>query len=322
MKITRKISNLNLKNNRKFKIFLFFLILTSIIWLLIALSKTYTTTALFKIEYENLPINKVLQNTPISEVELAINAPGFTLLRYKIKKHKIILDLKNLKSSKQRNFLLPNFQLTSLNKQMVGETTVKGILKDTIFLDLGRNISKKIAIYPDIDVKFKLGYNFIEDLKITPDSIVIVGPEKQLDSINEISTIPFKFTDVYETIEAELKLVLPENHVNLNFSTKKVSVLGRVDKFTEGIVKIPVQFINEPENVKINPFPKEIEIIYRVGLTHFSKINENSFSVVFDYNQYKNDTLIQYLTPVIQQKSELIQSLKINPTQIEFLIQH
>jgi len=37
--------------------------------------------------------------------------------------------------------------------------------------------------------------------------------------------------------------------------------------------------------------------------------------------EYKNDTLIKYLTPVIKQKSEFIYSLKVNPNQIEFLIQ-
>lgn len=322
MKTAQKISKFKLINNGKFKIFLFFLVLTSIIWLLIALSKNYTTTALFKVEYTGLPIEKVLQNKPISELELAINAPGFTLLRYKVKKHKIAFNLNTLKRSKQRDFLLPNEQLSNLNKQVIGEAKILDVLTDTIFLDLGRNVSKKVAILPKIDVKFKLGYNFIEELIIKPDSVIITGPEKQLDSIQGISTVPIKLTDVYEDIDFQLKLVLPSNDKNLIISTHTVQVLGRVDKFTEGVLKIPVQIINEPENIKINPFPKEIEIIYRVSLTHFNKINQNSVSVMFDYNQYKNDTLIQYLTPVIQQNSEFIQSLKINPTQIEFLIQN
>ena len=322
MKTAQRISNLNLKNNRKFKVFLFFLVLTSIIWMLIALSKNYTSTAVFKVEYENLPLDKLVQNKPVSEVELSINAPGFTLLNYKIRSHKIAFNLNGLINQKETSFLLPNAQLSYLNKQVSNETKVVDVLLDTIFFDLGRNISKKVVVRPKVDVKFKLGYNFIEDLKITPDSIVITGPEKQIDSINEIFTMPLKLTDVYQTIEADLKLALPTKKSNLKTSNTSVRVLGSVDKFTEGIFKIPVRFINEPEGVAINPFPKEIEIIYRVGLSHFSKINKNSVSVVFDYNQYKNDTLIQYLSPVIQQKSEFIHSIKIQPNQIEFLIQN
>lgn len=322
MKAAQKIANLRLKNNRKFRVFLFFLVLTSIIWLLIALSKNYTTTVLFKVAYKSLPIDKVLQNTPVSELEILINAPGFTLLKYNLKKSKITFNLNTLKTDKQKGYLLPNAQLPNLNKQIDSDAKIVEVLVDTIVLDVGRNVSKKVVVLPKIDVKFKLGYNFIDNIKITPDSVQITGPEKQLDSISEISTVPITFTDVYETIETSLKLVMPSNHKDLKLSTNKVSVFGEVDKFTEGILKIPVQIINEPENSKINPFPKEIEIIYRVGLTHFNQINRNSISVVFDYNQYKNDTLIQYLTPIIQQKSEYIHSLKMNPSKIEFLIQN
>ena len=35
--------------------------------------------------------------------------------------------------------------------------------------------------------------------------------------------------------------------------------------------------------------------------------------------QYENDTLIQFLTPIIKQKSDYISSMQINPDQIEFL---
>ena len=322
MNTAQRISNLNLKNNRKFKVFLFFLVLTSIIWMLIALSKNYTSTAVFKVGYENLPKDKLLQNKPVSEVELSINAPGFTLLNYKIRKHKIAFDLNALISRKEISYLLPNSQLSYLNKQLSNETNVVDVLMDTLFFDLGRNISKKVVVRPNIDVDFKFGYNFIDKLKIIPDSIIITGPKKQIDSINEIFTVPLKLSDVYESIDTDLKLAISTDNSKLDLSSNSVRVLGSVDKFTEGILKIPVRFINEPDNTVINPFPKEIEVIYRVGLSHFNKINENSVSVVFDYNQYKNDTLIQYLSPIIQQRSEFIHSIKIQPSQIEFLIQN
>lgn len=322
MKTVKKFSNFDLRKNKKFKVFLFFLVLTSIIWMLIALSKNYTSTAIFNVEYENLPIDKLLQNKPISEVELSISATGFTLLKYKIRAHKISFNLNSLVNNKKASYILPNSQLSYLNKQISGETKVVDILIDTIFFDLGKNISKKIVVRPNIDVKFKLGYNYIEPLKISPDSIVVTGPERQVNAISEISTTPLKLTDVYETIDTNLKLVVPVENSDLNLSSNSVSVFGSVDKFTEGSFKLPVRFINEPDNTSINPFPKEIEVIYRVGLSNFNKINKNSVSVVFDYNQYKNDTLIQYLSPVIQQKSEFIHSLKIQPSKIEFLIQN
>ncbi len=321
MKLPSKTASFSLKNNRKFKVFLYFLLLTSVIWLLIQLSKSYTSSVIFKVEYKNLPVDKLLQSTPISELELAINAPGFSLLKYKAKKHKIFFDLGNISKRGKNYYFLPNAQLSYLNAQLPGEREILSVLKDTVFVELGNNISKSVPVIPNLEVKFKLGYNYIEDVQIIPDSVIITGAEKYVDSISEIFTIPVKLEEVYESVNMELVLDVPFNNDKIKLSTQTVKAIGNVDKFTEGILKIPVTIINEPEGVTINPFPKEIEVIYQVGLSNFNKINENSLSVVFDFNQYRNDTLVRYLTPVIQQKSDYIYSLKVNPSQIEFLIQ-
>jgi hypothetical protein len=321
MKSVVKKSNLTLKNNRKTKVFVFFLILTSIIWLLIELSKTFTSTAVFKIEYKNLSSDKLVQVMPITKVETAIKAPGFSILKRKIKPQKITFNLNNLLKKGTSYYILPNAQLSNLNAQLTGETEIISVLKDTIFIEIGSNSTKKVPVIPEADVQFKLGYNFIEKLKVVPDSIIISGPKKYIDSINSISTTHLKLYDVYKNIATELSLVIPDNTKNVELSVNKVKLSGEIDKFTEGSFKIPVKIINQPEGVEVNPFPKQIEVVFQAGLSNFNKINENSFLVVFDYKQYENDTTTQFLTPVVMQKSKHISSVKINPSHIEFLLQ-
>jgi hypothetical protein len=321
MKTVVKASSISFKDNRKVKVFVFFLVLTSIIWLIIELSKTYTSSTVFNVEYKNLPSDKLLQIKPVSNLDVAIKASGFNLLRYKMKAPKISFNLSNISKKGSYHYILPNSQLSNLNTQLVGETEIISVLKDTIFIEIGKNISKKVPVVPITEIKFKLGYNLIEKLTVIPDSIVITGSEKYIDSIKEISTVQLKLNDVYENIDKELGLIISKKNKNISFSSTKVKLSGMVDKFTEGKFNIPVSIINEPEDVKVNPFPKEIEVIYQASITHFNMINDNSFLVVFDYKQYENDSTTQYLTPIIKQKSEYISSLKINPNQIEFLIQ-
>jgi len=321
MNTSVKASIFSLKENRRTKIFLFFLILTSIIWLLIELSKSYTSITVFEVQYENVPANKLFQNTEVSEVSIVLKAPGFSQFRYKAKEHTIKFNLRNVSKYKGRYYFLPNAQLSYLNNQFSGDIDVLNVLTDTIFVALGNNITKKVPVRPNLDIKFKLGYNFIDEIKSIPDSVLVMGPEKHIDSILEISTIPLEINEAYETISTTLKLVLPVNNDLVKLSVDRVQVVGEVDKFTEGKISIPVVIINNPEGVKISPFPKEIQVIYQVGLSNFNKINEESFSIVYDYNQYKNDSLTRYLTPVILQKSNLIYSVNLIPSQIEFLIQ-
>ncbi len=321
MKTSLKKSDLTLQNNRKTKVFIFFLVLTSIIWLLIELSKTYTSSAEFKIVYKNLPSDKLVQVKPISNVEVAIRAPGFSLLKRKIKSQKISLSLNSLLKKGTSHYILPNTQLSNLNAQLTGETEIIRILKDTIFIEIGKNSTKKVPIIPKIDIQFKLGYNFTEKLKVSPDSIFISGPNKYIDSIDYIATTQLKLYDIYENINEKLNLVIPKNTKNVVLSTNTVKLTAIVDKFTEGSFKIPVTVINQPDGINVNPFPKQIEVIFQAGLSNFNKINENSFLIVFDYKQYENDTTTHFLTPMIKQKSEYISSLKINPAHIEFLLQ-
>jgi len=321
MNTTTKASIFSLEKNRKIKIFLIFLVLTSIIWLLIELSKSYNSIAVFKVQYENVPSDKLLQNTIISDVGIVLKAPGFSQFRYKAKEHNIKFNLRKVSKYNGKYYFLPNAQLSYLNDQFPADVEVLNVLTDTIFVELGENISKKVPVRTKVHVNFKLGYNFVGNLKSIPDSILVTGPEKYIDSILEISTNSLELNEVYETINTTLRLRLPVNNDLVKLSANEVQIVGEVDKFTEGNLNIPVVIINEPEGVKVNPFPKEIQVIYQIGLSNFNKINKDSFSIVYDYNQYKNDSLTRYLTPVILQKSDLIYSVKLIPSQIEFLIQ-
>ena len=105
----------------------------------------------------------------------------------------------NFVQFKKNNFyyLLPNQQLSLLKGQFPFDVEVLNILNDTIYFELENNITKKIPVHLNIDVKFKLGYNFIDNLKCKPDSIEATGPKKYMDSIFEIDTYPLKLTEVY-----------------------------------------------------------------------------------------------------------------------------
>lgn len=320
MKTLTKSSGISFRNNRKTRIFLFFLFLTSIIWFIVALSKPYTSSTKVSVVYTNLPSSKLLLNQPVKEIDILLNATGFNLIKYKINQPKIQLSLLNCKNNGTHYYLLPNNQIGQIKQKLNGSTTILKFLNDTIFVNLGNNIAKKVPVNAKLKVNFKIGYNFIKQLKISPDSVLISGPKNSLDSIQEIVTNNLELSEVYENIQEQLQLKKPKNK-NIKMAAYYVTATGEVDKFTEGKLKVPVQIINTPSQVKVIPFPKEIEVVYQAGITNFNKITSNSFSIVFDYEQYKNDTLVRYLSPLIAYKSELISTLKINPSQIEFLIQ-
>jgi hypothetical protein len=313
-------ANNRFKVNFKLKTFLIFLFLSTLFWVLIKLSKTYTSDVIFNVDYKNLPIEKVVQNDPVNEIEASIESTGFDLLRYKLKHNNIIFDLSKLAYKKGNDYYyLPNNNILELRKQLNVETEIKRFSLDTIHFKLGFNKKKKIPVILDSEIHFKLGYNFVESLSIFPDSVVVVGPEVQLDTINSIKTKKINLIDVSSKIEKEVLLDV-SNYKHIVFSEDKIQLNAEVDKFTEGSLKVPFKINNLPDNYQITTFPSEVNVVYKVALSNFNKITPDDFEIICDYNEaLKNN--VSHLIPKFKHKSILITSAKITPNKIEFLIQ-
>lgn len=314
-------SKISKNTQHKIKIYLSFILATTIVWFLMELSKNYTGIIKFKVDYINLPKDRVIQNKTKSILEVEVTAPGFSLLKYNLIRQKISLDLSKISRVNNNYYLFPNQQLSTISSNFSSDTKFIKFLNDSILVEIGVNKIKKVPIVSAVDIDFKLGYNFTENIKIIPDSITIIGPQKYIDTIKSIRTNYLKLTDVYQNINTRVKLKTPKNNSHITYSTRSVTVSGKVDKFTEGSITMPVSVINVPYNVKLVTFPKQIEVVYKVCLSDYKSITKNKFSIIFDYKEYENDTLIKYLTPIIEQKTGLVSSIKIIPDKIEFLIQ-
>ena len=126
-------SKKRLKTNLKLRVFLVFLSLSIVLWLLINLSKTYTSDVEFEVKYINLPIDKVLQTTPINQLEASVSSTGFTLLRYQLKSKELMIDLAALAYKSGTTFYyLPNNHLSDLKSQLNVDTKIDRIKQDKI----------------------------------------------------------------------------------------------------------------------------------------------------------------------------------------------
>lgn len=313
-------SKKRLKTNLKLRVFLVFFSLSVVLWLLINLSKSYTSDVEFEVKYINLPIDKVLQSKPIDKLEASVVSTGFNLLRYKINSKEVLIDLKNVAYKSGTTFYyLPNKHLSDLKAQLNVDTKIDRIKQDTIFLNLGINISKRIPVKLVSDIQYKLGYNLIDEIYLTPDSVNIIGPKAQLDTIHAINTKQLVLTDVSEVIQQNIELQLPISE-QVATSDLMVKVSAKVDKFTEGSFTVPFTVINIPSNYSVTTFPSEIEVTYIVALSNFSKITEESFVIECDFEHaIKNE--LNYLIPVLKQTPTLVSSYKITPNKIDFLIE-
>ncbi|APZ47531.1 hypothetical protein BW723_15100 [Polaribacter reichenbachii] len=311
MKTTKKIP----------KTFITFLIISSLIWLLITFSKEYTSVVTFAVNYTNIAQDKLLQETPIKEIDIAVKATGFKILRSKIRNKKINLDASRLKRKNNAKFyFLPRNQSLKIQKQLISGVELQEIIQDTIYLDLGILSSKKVALQPDLEINYHIGYDLLEEVSYQPDSIVISGPESQVKNINHLKLSKLILKDVKTDFSKEVKILNPLKSNNLKYKVKKATISGKVDKFTEGTLKVPFVIVNLPDNTNLTTLTESIEVVFVVALSNFSKVSASSFVIECDYALAEKNNL-GYLIPKVISKPDFLKNIKITPTKIDFLIQ-
>ena len=291
------------------------------IWLLITFSKEYTTVITYPVNYNNISQDKLLQEIPIKKIDLSITATGFKILRAKLTTKKINLEASKLrKKNASKFYFLPKNQTTKIQKQLLKGIVLEEILQDTIFLNLGVLTSKKVALKPQVDITYHIGYDLLDQLTVTPDSIVVSGPEDLLKNITYLNLSPLVLKGVKASFTEEVSILKSAKQKNLKFKNTKVTIAGKVDKFTEGSVQVPFIIKNLPENTNLTILTDKVEIVYVVALSNFAKVSEASFVVECDYElAVKND--VGYLIPKITTEIDFIKNIKIIPNKIDFLIQ-
>ena len=313
-------NNRQLKANLKLKVFLVFLCLSFVFWMLTKLSKVYTSDIEFAVNYYNLPVKRVIQNDPVKQITASVKASGFSLLNYKINPKKLEVDIHNLAYKTGSIFYyLPNTNLAQLSGQLDVESSIERVVQDTIFFNLGLNKTKKIPVKFNSEIKYKLGYHLVGNVSVVPDSIEITGPEAILDTIYNIQTKKIELLNVSSGFNEDVKLNLIGTE-KITYATDHVTVKGNVDKFTEGFFIVPFNIINAPIEYRLTTFPREVKVLYQVGLNDYNKVVKENFVVECDY-AVSVDNNLTYLIPELKEGSSLITSVRIIPNKIEFLIE-
>ncbi len=312
-----------MKSKKKIpKTFISFLLASVLIWLLITLSKEYTATISFPIEYTNISQNKLLQSTPIKELKVVVKTNGFKILRTRVNTKKVFVNANSLLKKKgTTHYLLIKKQKQRIQEQLPSGLELKEIIKDTLFLDVGSLVTRKLALKPNVKIKYHVGYDLSEQISVTPDSILVSGPENYISELKNLELLPLELEDVKTDFSQKGTIKIPKGVKNLKFETKEIIISGKVEKFTEGTLNVRYNIINVPEGLEINTLSKEVEVTFIVGLSGFNNITKDSFKIECDYNMAATNNL-GYLIPKMVNKPNEIKSFKITPNKIDFLIQN
>ncbi|MBT8299951.1 MAG: hypothetical protein KJO63_01350 [Maribacter sp.] len=295
-----------------------FLVCSGLIWFINNLSESYINNATFEFKFINIPDSLLLTKASKEEVDVKVQANGFQFLGFNLKNKEVKIDLSTASQKDGRYFIAQSIYRKQIDKQLRSMTLIE-IDKDTLFFEFTQVGTKKVPVTSRVGIE--LSQNFILDgpLKIKPAMVTIRGPKTSIDTIKSVNTLKMSFPEETTNFTHEVELFKNPELENTTYSHNTVFVYGKVARFSEKLIDIPIKVVNLPAGYEIRTFPDAAAVICRAKLDNLKNLDSTGFEVVADYNSVTDNTS-KIITLELLKWPESLHSASLNENQVEFIL--
>ncbi|MDR0970109.1 MAG: hypothetical protein LBM67_06190 [Lentimicrobiaceae bacterium] len=302
---------------KELSIFLFFVLFSSLMWLLIKLSDQYNITTEIKVNFENIPAEKFMPLPHEYTLKTTVTSTGFNLLRFyttrKVKRTiTIALDQTPYRQAETNLYYIGTQQVRDKVADLM-HVSINAVLfpENEIYFTLETLKSKIVPVSIKYDFRYRKQYGIYGEPNWEPKEIEIFGSENVIDTLQFIYTKKIEKDDLYENFETD---VLLDFRNDLQSETKSVRLSVEVERFTESSVTVPIEQVTQQ---KLRLFPDHVTINYNVAMRDFRRIDSKLFQVRVAMSD------LQSLEPFL--KLEVtppanVHLIRYEPEQVEYLI--
>jgi len=308
------------RSNKHF-VFVICILIASFFWLLIKLSDDYSEVYNFKVGYENAPTEKMFTGVIDTNIKITIKAQGFQMLKLVLTEDLTTLNI-NLNNyqiihSKGNIYYINTGELKVTLAELTGVPTKQiDISSQRLEFKLENLFEKTVNIVNNVTFNFTPQYNHYNDIIIQPNRISIFGPKNSIDTIESVFTENKIINDISSNINETIKIINPDIE-HLQLSVKQVNIKANVEKFTESSIEMAIDLSSLNYNIKA--FPNTVKVFFTVAQKDFSIVRQAMFNVK---PNIKNIDILKAkkLQLEVVKQPELVSGIRIQPSEIEFLI--
>jgi len=303
--------------------FLFFLLVSTVFWFFNALNKDYVATINIPVKFVNFPENKLVAGDFVNQLEVKIEANGYSFLKYKstpLKAAVINLQLHSIYkvsgNDNKRFYLLTSTIHNEIAAQFDEATTIKSIKPDSIIFVLDEVIKKKVPVVKNLTLNFRQQFMLKDSVKIIPDSIFIKGVKSMLDTIDKVYTKHQTLNDLHDSLSLDLPL---EPIKGTAYSTETVKCIIPVEEFAEISFTLPIEIENLPPGYRLKLFPQEAKVVCNVVFSEYRQVFPQQFRFVVDYSDTKENT--DKVKVILSKYPQNVSSIRYYPIAVEYLVE-
>ena len=142
-------------------------------------------------------------------------------------------------------------------------------------------------------------FQFVGSPTLSRTSMKIYGQDKALAKIDTIYTERQNLTDLTDTTDVRVAMVLPK-HIRADEDSIDLRII--TERFTEKKFMVPIHVSGIPDGHHLRLFPSEIEVSVRVGMSHFAQVQATDINAICHYSPERIDKLdveLHYTNPYI-----------------------
>ena len=284
---------------------------------MMTLNKYYETEITIPLRLKKIPEELYAVSTTNEQITVKLRDRGTTLLNYTMQTFLPI-------TAEYKDFLKQNGRLAlpigTIKKQIAGQlatsTEIISLSPDTIIY-YTQESTKKYPVEISGEITSAVQYE-IGEIKITPDSVWVFGPQSATDTMNFVYTEPIIKNELRDSLNMEIKL---QSREGVKYNPEKVNIKIPVTPYTEKSFEKNIKGVGFPSSYTLKAFPSKAKVIFNVNTTLIDSVQANDFSIGIMYGDiYGNKSDKVKLT--LLKHPEGVRNIRIVPNEVEYLIEH
>ena len=307
-----------IKIDRNIPVFLIFLVVSAIFWFLQTIQGSTEVTLTYRLVIEDLPRDVVFTGDMPSDINVTYTSKGWNAFYHKFMRNndtEMVIPFKEVSQKSGKIIIDANtLRRAALRKKPQG-MTFKATSPGKIETYYSNGQYKRVPIIFNGHVTTTAGRYQCGTI-LQPDSVDIFAPKHIYGSINSVKTENVTYTDLEDTLQTRLALLVPRGAKAIPDS---VDASICVDIFTDKTLQATVYSENVPHNKLIRTFPLKVNVTFLVSATLYDEINASDFLLAIDYKELSSDS--KRCRIHVRQKPGNIRNLRISPETVEYIIE-
>lgn len=266
-------------SGRDFLPFLFFLLVSCCLWLMLTLNQDYETDIRFSVSVKGVP-DDVKISSQDQEVLVRVRDRGTTLMNYKLGSFlPISVNYSEFMNKKGRLLLPAEMLQKNIKKQLSSSTSFLAFSPDTLIYYTQESATR----FPvALNGAFKPARQYaLGDVVLAPDSVWLFAPLQVADSIKHIYTQRIERNELRDTLVVTLPLDIPGS-VN-SCTPSEVTITVPVYPYTQKSFRLPVHAVDFPDTYKLRTFPSQVQVMFNVSMDKYNRVSADEFEVGVSY---------------------------------------